>query len=100
MTKKQEFYLLLKLYDEGRYETETFCEEMERILFFESNGISEFKGREREEVEKLAKIIERYSPFEEDLKKYPDIYNSDEDVKRAINEFCASINIDKAVEEK
>lgn len=93
MTKKEEFYLLLKLYNEGGYETETFCGEMERILFFESNGISEFRGKERAAVEKLAKAVERYSPFEADLKKYPGVYIGDKDINKAVDEFCTLMNI-------
>lgn len=87
MTKKEEFYLLLKMYNNGEYETNVFCNEVLRILFYESNGISEFTGKERESVEELANVVERYSPYKSDHEKFPNIYYTEKNVKVAVEKF-------------
>ena len=92
MTKKEEFYLLLKLYNDGKYKIEDFCDELSRILFLENNGISEFKGKEKEYVSKLANVTERYSPYARDHIKFSGIYSTEKEVESAIEEFFRNIS--------
>lgn len=47
MTKKDEFYLLLKLYNDGRYEIEDFCDELSRILFLRITEFLNLKGKKK-----------------------------------------------------
>ena len=84
MTKKQQLYFLLEAYNQNKYDIATFCDELTRILYYESNGISELSGNEKEYFEDLANVTERYSPFEDD-RKLSKWYVDDEAVKKAIN---------------
>lgn len=84
MTKKEELYCLLKLYKKGSYDISNFCDELTRILYYESNAINELHGLEREYFESLGSIAERYSPYEEDHKLYQKVYSTDDEVKEAI----------------
>lgn len=84
MTKKEELYCLLKLYREGRYDVAIFCDELTRILYYESNGISELDSLEKEHFEKLANVAKRYSPYEED--------------RKVSKWFCDEIEVKKAID--
>ena len=84
MTKKEELYLLLDLYKNGRYDVGDFCNELTMILYFEKSLLSELSGLEHEIFDYLGKIANRHSPFESDFINCPGVYYTDEEVKKAI----------------
>ncbi len=90
MTKKEELYCLLKLYKEGKYDIETFCDELTCILYYESNGISELNDKEKEIFKSLANVAKRYSS-EEEYKMNPDIFSSEKEVYEAIELACKKL---------
>lgn len=85
MTKRDEIYNLLKLYKEGNYSLDVFCDEMLGILFYENGGIYEFRGKELEYINKLADVIKRYSPYKEDYEKFPNMFYSEKYIVNAID---------------
>ena len=90
MTKKEELYCLLKLYKKGKYDIETFCNELLRILYYESNAINELDKDEREPFEDLAKVAKRYSPYEAD-RKLTKWYCDENEIKVAIEIVCSKL---------
>lgn len=93
MSKKEELYKLFKLYKEGSYDIDSFCDEFGRILYFESGAINELSDYEKEHFENLAKVTERYSPFVEDRKNIS-WYCDEKEVKDAIEvAYCKLFSI-------
>jgi len=90
MTRREELFYLLRLYEEGRYDVATFCDELTRILYYESNGISELNSSEREHFEALGNVAKRYSPYEED-RKMTKWYCDENEVKKAIEMACSKL---------
>ena len=82
MTKKQELYYLLNAFKRGEYEISTFCKVFEDI-FYPDVPKSELSVYELEKFEDMAKIIVRFTPYEEDL-KLPNVYYNEEEVRAAI----------------
>lgn len=92
MTKKEQLYYLVKETFNEKYDIDTFCNEFITIIYYESNAISELETYEKRIFEKLAKVVERYSEFELDHKCYPNMYNSKEDVRKALKEAYTELN--------
>jgi len=84
MSKKEQLYYLLEAYHQNKYDLVSFCDELSRILFYESNGVKELNDIEKEYFETLASITERYSPYEDDL-RLSKWYVDDKTVQEAIN---------------
>ena len=87
MTKKQQLYYLLKAFKKEEYDIATFCDELTLALYFESGGINELDDYEREYFDILGKIANRYSPFEEDYKLYPNAFSTSEEITRVFQEI-------------
>lgn len=68
MTKQQQLYYLLRAFKNGEYDITVFCDELMRILYYESGGINELDRYEQEQLEALANVTKRYSPFKKDRK--------------------------------
>lgn len=66
MNQIEKINYLIKEYEKGNYQTETFCDQFEYVFFREKDGsISE---NLYEELKEYAEIFGRFSPYEEDLK--------------------------------
>ena len=91
MTKREELVCLLKMYKEGRYDISDFCDELTRILYYESGGINELDSCEQKYFNALGCVAERHSPYEEDHKLYPKVYRTDNEVKEAIERVYAKL---------
>jgi len=85
MTKRESLLLLLDLYKKGKYDIDTFCEQLTTILYYERSAIYELNDYERKCFKSLADVAERYSPFEEDYKLHPNAFKTKDDVIKAIN---------------
>jgi hypothetical protein len=85
MTKKEQLYYLLEAYAKGEYEVQTFCHAFEEV-FFPDIPADELTTYELEVFEELGEKVARFSPFEEDLKKYPKTYFSSIAIDQAITE--------------
>jgi len=84
MTKKEQLYYLLNAYLKKEYDVKTFCKAFEDT-FYPDTPSDELTPKEYEIFEKLGEKVVRFSPFEEDLKKYPGVYFSGIDIDNAIN---------------
>jgi len=83
MTKHQQLFYLLEAFNRGEYDVKTFCEAFEGV-FYPDVPRDELTAFELSQFEALGEIVVRFSPFEEDLKAYPKVYNTETDVINAI----------------
>lgn len=83
MTKKQQLYYLLKAFLQREYDVATFCEVFESI-FYPDIPSDELTSGELAVFNSLAEVVDRFSPFDEDFTKYPNVYRNEEEVKKAI----------------
>ena len=66
MTQKEQLYYLIKEYNNGNYQTDTFCDEFTRILCLEKDG--SLSSTEETIFRKSDEVFARFSPYEEDVK--------------------------------
>lgn len=90
MTKKQQLYYLLEAFNQGEYNVPTFCQAFEEV-FYPDVPVNELTDFELKQFDALAAIVVRFSPFEEDLKAYPKVYHTVEEVKIAIRETSSKL---------
>ena len=93
MTVKKQIIELLKMYKQDKYTTNTFCSLLGELYLFEMSGRQYFEGTQRELMDELVHVTERYSSFEEDFKNYPGIYYNEIQVKNKFNEIYSRLNI-------
>ena len=84
MDKRQQLYYLLNGFVKGSYDIVSFCKAFEEI-FYPDIPQGELTLFELKRFEALGDIVVRFSPFDEDLKMYPDIYKSGKEVEKAIH---------------
>jgi hypothetical protein len=90
MTKKQQLYYLLKAYYRNEYDIPTFCSAFEEV-FYPDIPKKELTSFELSQFEAWAGVVVRFSSFEEDLKNYPGVYNTESDVKKAIEKAYSKL---------
>ena len=82
---KLRIYQLLDLYLSNKIDERTFCDE-----FYSSYDLEvDFDTLEEDEYKAfydLSEVACRFSEFEEDIKKYPGVYRTKEELKRKIIE--------------
>jgi len=83
MKKREQLYYLIKEYSKGQYTIKDFCEVFEEV-FFPDKPSNELSPYELTVFEMLASEISRFSPYPEDIRKYPNVYKTEEDVRLAI----------------
>ena len=83
MTKKQQLYNLLAAFSCNEYDVKTFCKAYEEV-FYPDIPKDELNAFELSKFETLGNIVVRFSPFEEDIKKYPKTYHTEDYVRNAI----------------
>lgn len=91
MTVREQILFILKLYKFGEYSTEEFCNMFNGLYHYEQGGYKFFKGNDREWLDELAVVTERFSPFAEDIANYPDIYFDENAVKLEFDEAVKNI---------
>lgn len=83
MTKKQQLYYLIEEFVKGNYSVKSFCQAYENT-FYPDFPKKELTSEELSKFEFLGSIVSRFSPFDEDVKLYPNTYFTEEYVKEAI----------------
>ncbi len=86
MKIKEQLYYLIKEYRKGNYTTNIFCDQFTEIYCNERNEAN-LSMLENKEFERLNEVTSRYSMYEEDLKMYPGVYFTEEDVQNKVEEF-------------
>jgi hypothetical protein len=93
MTKKQQLYYLLEAFYHGKYDIATFCNAFEEV-FYPDVPSDELTAFELAQFEALAEIVVRFSPFEGDIKAYPNVYRTEAEVKNAIHSTYSNLITD------
>jgi len=83
MTKKQQLYFLLESFLKDSYDVDSFCKAFEGV-FYPNVPYEELEVIELNAFKTLAEVVVRFSPFVEDLEKYPDVYRTENEVREAI----------------
>ena len=83
MTKKQQLYYLIEEFVKGNYSVKSFCQAYEDI-FYPDFPKHELTSEEVSKFEFLGGVVSRFSPFDEDVKLYPNVYFTEEQVKESI----------------
>lgn len=78
MTPRKKLYFILENYINKKYSTEYFCDQMYELFDLEVDS-NELTKLEYDSFKGLSEVTSRFSPFDEDLKKY-DCYYSEEQV--------------------
>lgn len=74
MTQKQQLYYLVRKYKVGKYDTNTFCDELSRVFYHTKGDDDLLSDREKILFKELADKCNRFSPYEEDLCHYPKVF--------------------------
>lgn len=93
MTKKEKLFYLLKEYKNGNYKIATFAEEFERIFYYEAEKDLSLDEKLYKILREMADWCGRFSPFEDDLKKYPTVFITEKDFDILINCCIKKLNI-------
>lgn len=94
MTVPQTIRALIKDFQNGKYDVSTFCDLFTTSYYFEQSGYLHFHGEERKSLDELAKVVEMFSPNEEDLRAYPDFYTTEQQVKAKVAEVIGNLKTD------
>ena len=83
MLKKDMLYYLLKEFVKGNYTVHSFCDAFCDVYYtdFPKNELCE---REINTFDALGIVISRFSPYDEDIMKFPGVYATESDVVLAI----------------
>ena len=88
---KDEIKKVLRMYKSGDYDTKTFCDIFIKLYYFDGSGSLCFKGKQREALDKLAIVVERFSAYDVDIKNYPNVYTSEKQVRSAFEDVLQDI---------
>lgn len=83
MTGKEKLLYLISHYKSGNYSTDDFCN-LYINAFVHENESNDFTNEEWEQFEQLMHIASRYSPYVEDIVKYPKVYHAETDIVNAV----------------
>lgn len=78
---RKEVFLLLKMYSQGHYSTEKFCELFIDYYFFSKSAYRCFHGKERAVLDELAAAAEYFSDNIEEVDESLDVHMAEETVK-------------------
>ena len=79
------------MYQSGDYDTNSFCDAFIKLYYFDDSGYLCFKGKQRESLDKLALVVERFSVYDEDIKNYPNVYASEDQIRSTFEEVIGDI---------
>lgn len=82
-TDKNRIYQLIDMYLSGTIDETTFCNEF-YVLFDLNINYEKLNNDEYNAFYELSEITSRFSEFEEDIKRYPGVYHSKDEVKQKI----------------
>lgn len=93
MGAKEQLYYLLKNVKIGKYDIKTFCD-LFTVTFNVECDYAELSSAEMNVFSKLEEYTCRFSPFEEDLRNYPNTYYDEETIKKQIDMAFENLGID------
>ena len=83
MDQKDELYYLLRAFLRGEYDIRTFCDAFYDV-YYPDRPIKFMDEEEFKCFDKLANVISRYTPFEDDIKACPNAFYSKNDVNKLL----------------
>lgn len=87
MDIRDQILLAIQLYKSGNYDIKTFCEIFGPLYYYQNSGYKHFSDRERESLDKISFITERYTGSDEDLRCYPNHYYSEQQARELIDQI-------------
>lgn len=93
MEAKDQLYYLLKNVKIGKYDMKAFCD-LFTVTFNVECDYEELSQTEMNVFSELEQYTCRYSPFEEDLRNYPNAYYDEETIKKQIDIALTNLEID------
>ncbi|MDP1608655.1 MAG: colicin immunity domain-containing protein [Chlamydiales bacterium] len=81
---KKYIYSIIDMYLSEKIDASTFCDEFyySYDLELDHNCLNEI---EKKVFSDLGEIVDRFSPFEKDLKEYPQFFVSEKDLKKSVS---------------
>ncbi|MBM7111485.1 hypothetical protein SAM19_04905 [Brevibacillus laterosporus] len=89
---KQRLYWLIDLVRNEKIEIPSFCNEF-HITYDHDSDIDEFSTLENQCFGELARLSARFSEFEDDLKRYPNVYSSEKEIRDKVSEVIQVLGI-------
>lgn len=89
---KEKIYYLLGAYTRGEYTVRTFCDVFEEVFYHEVDS-KDLTPKELAVLSRLGEKVARFSPYEEDLAKYPGVYYGCEEIDKEINKSILELDI-------
>lgn len=93
MDAKRQLYYLLENVKKGKYDINTFCN-LFTVTFNVECDYESLSKTELNVFSELEQYTSRFSPFAEDLKKYPNTYYNEETIKEQIDIALAKLEND------
>lgn len=91
MTEREQLWYLINEYQKGNYDSELFAREFSRIYDLEVDYDSLSKTEE-EYFGKLSEITGRFTNDSEDLRIYPGVYFTEDDMKQFISQMLEEMD--------
>lgn len=91
MGVRDEILLSLQYFAQGEYDLKTFCDVFISLYYGASSGYKLFGGVERAELDKIAQAAVRYSPFPDDIERYPNTYCSERQAGEIIRDAISRL---------
>ena len=86
MEIRDQILLAIRLYKSGNYDIKTFCEIFGSLYYYQNSGYKHFSDRERESLDKIGFVAERYADSQEDLRCYPNHDYSEQQARELIDQ--------------
>jgi hypothetical protein len=87
MKPKEKLYYMLNSYINGEYDAKTFCE-IFSDTYHQDLDVEDLNIKEKKLFKELSLLIERFSPYEDDLQKF-EYYIGEEKIKEKVETiFC------------
>lgn len=79
------------MYDRKEYATSLFCEIFLELYYFENSGYKLFDKEERTVLDQLAMVVERFSPYENEIIEFPNTYIGENVVREKFEEVYGKL---------
>lgn len=91
MNTKEKILFVLNEYATGKIDTETFCETLGTLYYFEESGHRFFHGEKKRLLNELTAVAERFSPIEDEIVTRD--YLSEEQMKNKFYEIYEKLKL-------
>jgi hypothetical protein len=93
MTKREQFFYLLRAYKRGEYSTPLFCDAYLDVIYPDQPK-DEFSPEEWELIDGFSRLVSRYSPYESDHRLSPRAFVADQEIECAFESIFSQLSMD------